>query len=167
MCCCCLLWMFYVCIVFFFSSRRRHTRCALVTGVQTCALPIYDEQSVTQIRLLHPDKIGQFKASLKSTIGNAHMKEIGAVLLTLLVLPARNLQQILLRHDVDVFGAEPGNGQCDAIAVVAQPLYIDGGIVIGLLQACAVFEQVKQPVSSPRRTSNRGKTGSGPGGEKR
>src|SRR3546814_3170743 len=32
--------LFCVCI-FFFSSRRRHTRCALVTGVQTCALPIY------------------------------------------------------------------------------------------------------------------------------
>src|SRR3546814_4982824 len=33
-----------MCIVvfcFFFSSRRRHTRCALVTGVQTCALPIF------------------------------------------------------------------------------------------------------------------------------
>src|SRR3546814_4758768 len=29
---------------FFFSSRRRHTRCALVTGVQTCALPIFCEQ---------------------------------------------------------------------------------------------------------------------------
>src|SRR3546814_20873549 len=29
------------CCFFFFSSRRRHTRCALVTGVQTCALPIY------------------------------------------------------------------------------------------------------------------------------
>src|SRR3546814_2776075 len=28
------------CCSFFFSSRRRHTRCALVTGVQTCALPI-------------------------------------------------------------------------------------------------------------------------------
>src|SRR3546814_2245529 len=27
--------------LFFVSSRRRHTRCALVTGVQTCALPIY------------------------------------------------------------------------------------------------------------------------------
>src|SRR3546814_6978416 len=27
-------------ILLFFSSRRRHTRCALVTGVQTCALPI-------------------------------------------------------------------------------------------------------------------------------
>src|SRR3546814_2485868 len=30
-----------LCEFFFFSSRRRHTRCALVTGVQTCALPIY------------------------------------------------------------------------------------------------------------------------------
>src|SRR3546814_5991734 len=29
-----------MCVFFFFSSRRRHTRCALVTGVQTCALPI-------------------------------------------------------------------------------------------------------------------------------
>src|SRR3546814_9808759 len=28
------------CVIFIFSSRRRHTRCALVTGVQTCALPI-------------------------------------------------------------------------------------------------------------------------------
>src|SRR3546814_1781671 len=33
------------CVVFcfFFSSRRRHTRCALVTGVQTCALPICEK----------------------------------------------------------------------------------------------------------------------------
>src|SRR3546814_8738214 len=40
-CCICLI----VC-VFFFSSRRRHTRCALVTGVQTCALPIAGGGSV-------------------------------------------------------------------------------------------------------------------------
>src|SRR3546814_6455728 len=33
------------CYVFFFSSRRRHTRCALVTGVQTCALPILVEDA--------------------------------------------------------------------------------------------------------------------------
>src|SRR3546814_5534419 len=32
--------LFSFLVVFFFSSRRRHTRCALVTGVQTCALPI-------------------------------------------------------------------------------------------------------------------------------
>src|SRR3546814_2915047 len=36
----CRRFISYVCFVFF-SSRRRHTRCALVTGVQTCALPIY------------------------------------------------------------------------------------------------------------------------------
>src|SRR3546814_18573830 len=35
--CACLVWCC------FFSSRRLHTRCALVTGVQTCALPIYVE----------------------------------------------------------------------------------------------------------------------------
>src|SRR3546814_11976074 len=34
--------MFFRCL-FFFSSRRRHTRCALLTGVQTCALPIYEQ----------------------------------------------------------------------------------------------------------------------------
>src|SRR3546814_1895423 len=36
-------------LFFFFSSRRRHTRCALVTGVQTCALPISHES-----RIPHP-----------------------------------------------------------------------------------------------------------------
>src|SRR3546814_3110507 len=39
----CLLILFILMslfLSFFFSSRRRHTRCALVTGVQTCALPI-------------------------------------------------------------------------------------------------------------------------------
>src|SRR3546814_4891430 len=36
----CLFGLFSSIYVFFCSSRRRHTRCALVTGVQTCALPI-------------------------------------------------------------------------------------------------------------------------------
>src|SRR3546814_3474094 len=35
-----MLYMLSCFVYFFFSSRRRHTRCALVTGVQTCALPI-------------------------------------------------------------------------------------------------------------------------------
>src|SRR3546814_4624128 len=34
----------------FFSSRRRHTRCALVTGVQTCALPISGVTSALDFR---------------------------------------------------------------------------------------------------------------------
>src|SRR3546814_4816064 len=36
-------------LIFFFSSRRRHTRCALVTGVQTCALPIYSDLDSARI----------------------------------------------------------------------------------------------------------------------
>src|SRR3546814_15553158 len=36
---------------FFFSSRRRHTRCALVTGVQTCALPILLSFDSVKLRL--------------------------------------------------------------------------------------------------------------------
>src|SRR3546814_5739001 len=40
--------------IFFFASRRRHTRCALVTGVQTCALPIYskNERAIRAARRL-------------------------------------------------------------------------------------------------------------------
>src|SRR3546814_5163144 len=39
---------------FFFSSRRRHTRCALVTGVQTCALPISPKNLKRHRRYLFP-----------------------------------------------------------------------------------------------------------------
>src|SRR3546814_8651665 len=38
----------FVFVIFFFSSRRRHTRCALVTGVQTCALPICCDPRFTE-----------------------------------------------------------------------------------------------------------------------
>src|SRR3546814_9529735 len=37
------MFMFFRISYFFFSNRRRHTRCALVTGVQTCALPILSD----------------------------------------------------------------------------------------------------------------------------
>src|SRR3546814_11412600 len=49
----CMLFLI-VCVLlcFFFSSRRRHTRCALVTGVQTCALPICVPQRIGAERLL-------------------------------------------------------------------------------------------------------------------
>src|SRR3546814_12563346 len=41
---------FFFCVLFFFSSRRRHTRCALVTGVQTCALPIFGDETRQVVR---------------------------------------------------------------------------------------------------------------------
>src|SRR3546814_8115614 len=50
--CCVRFVLVYLAVVFFFSSRRRHTRCALVTGVQTCALPIYLEALVEETHTL-------------------------------------------------------------------------------------------------------------------
>src|SRR3546814_3100765 len=60
-----------ICICF--TSRRRHTRCALVTGVQTCALPIYDgwiigDDTATR-RVFEAGKAGKLKAAVKWGIG--------------------------------------------------------------------------------------------------
>src|SRR3546814_8865270 len=44
-------WYDKLAMMFFFSSRRRHTRCALVTGVQTCALPICSLKVAAQYNL--------------------------------------------------------------------------------------------------------------------
>src|SRR3546814_3613793 len=64
-----MVYVCHCCPIFFFSSRRRHTRCALVTGVQTCALPIFrirhgdalevlrrvPDSALSFVYLLHPD----------------------------------------------------------------------------------------------------------------
>src|SRR3546814_1619269 len=46
----CLYCIELIRLFFFFSSRRRHTRCALVTGVQTCALPISRAQVIAELQ---------------------------------------------------------------------------------------------------------------------
>src|SRR3546814_14124277 len=58
----------FVGFCFFFSSRRRHTRCALVTGVQTCALPI-SHHHIANIGILGVDKKGT--ESYQVTLGGA------------------------------------------------------------------------------------------------
>src|SRR3546814_7266355 len=69
--------VFDVLVVFFFSSRRRHTRCALVTGVQTCALPIWRclaRGSTPDVRWARPRWTGawprwSFGGSLAGVVG--------------------------------------------------------------------------------------------------
>src|SRR3546814_13524973 len=61
----------YVC-VFFFSSRRRHTRCALVTGVQTCALPIFTDPVVFLSYARTP------MGSMQGSLSDASATDLGA-----------------------------------------------------------------------------------------
>src|SRR3546814_8658508 len=81
---------FYV-FFFFFSSRRRHTRCALVTGVQTCALPISTRRAaaaaanpstsepkparISRLRLHGASPLAARAVSLSKQIGRASCRE--------------------------------------------------------------------------------------------
>src|SRR3546814_6092567 len=48
--------------VFYNSTRSRHTRCALVTGVQTCALPISERPRLTGEAMREPDGRGDHES---------------------------------------------------------------------------------------------------------
>src|SRR3546814_9126087 len=85
----------YARIYFFCSSRRRHTSCALVTGVQTCALPIF-EIVIGQVleHLLHAFP-GQ-RVLVAGLRGGEHEKVLEA-----LVLDQRLAQRGFALGDVD------------------------------------------------------------------
>src|SRR3546814_3790366 len=57
---------------FFFSSRRRHTRCALVTGVQTCALPIFTATSKPALTVAGGDQRLTFAYQTDMMAGTRH-----------------------------------------------------------------------------------------------
>src|SRR3546814_988481 len=89
--------MIIMVVYFFFSSIRRHTRCALVTGVQTCALPISRELSilrmlamgmrgkdVAEALFLSPKTVSTYKTrlleklGLKTLVGLSDFAKIGS-----------------------------------------------------------------------------------------
>src|SRR3546814_8834668 len=104
--------MFYVMYcVCFFSSRRRHTRCALVTGVQTCALPIY----FTTIILVDPE--GEF-GNLAAHIGATSLKACELTADGLTAAAARARQHRLSLH-IDLTDLDPDQRILKAAALFA------------------------------------------------
>src|SRR3546814_7284971 len=93
--------------VFFFSSRRRHTSCALVTGVQTCALPIWTLHAATKpmahrIWLLKPCAPG-VSPSAETAALQAPAKRskdgllgVGLIMAVLLMLRSRSVAGVAL-----------------------------------------------------------------------
>src|SRR3546814_15817366 len=79
------------CICLFFSSRRRHTRCALVTGVQTCALPIFSSIAIEEAAASHAH------VEACAVIGIAHEKWGERPLLFIKARPSARLSEDAMR----------------------------------------------------------------------
>src|SRR3546814_20390562 len=74
-------------LYFFFSSRRRHTRCALVTGVQTCALPITAQALMAEVGVLK-ERLPALEAE-GARLGD----ELGGILATIPNLPLADVPE--------------------------------------------------------------------------
>src|SRR3546814_17505526 len=98
----------YVLDHLFFSSRRRHTRCALVTGVQTCALPIWPregERADVRDRFIDfPDLVG---VDQQLAVGPDHLaRQTSAA--DIVVERQPDLELDVIEPRVDRLAAQPG-----------------------------------------------------------
>src|SRR3546814_1316192 len=104
----------FVVFLFFCSSRRRHTRCALVTGVQTCALPISVSNAIRRSRagLSDPNRpIGSFLFLGPTGVGKTELCKALATFLfdTEDAMVRVDMSEFMERHSVSrLIGAPPG-----------------------------------------------------------
>src|SRR3546814_257221 len=117
-------------ILFFFSSRRRHTRCALVTGVQTCALPIYAMYEADAAFLQVLDNTTQI------------VQPVGVAQSTMVYpMPSLAVQQCLQHHGPDDCRCDPNGcrpcenddytytlSECDMTARQVVKFYLPPGV---------------------------------------
>src|SRR3546814_6923290 len=87
-------------LMFFFSSRRRHTRCALVTGVQTCALPILSSSDAG-------GNLGRISLTIGITLANAIIECRASRSTTKLYDPAVTLGDDQIRELVKIATTTP------------------------------------------------------------
>src|SRR3546814_12977696 len=117
--------------MFVFSSRRRHTRCALVTGVQTCALPILIDAGLIDTFTADPANAAYFVLDETSTLANATLGDLdlgediasGYAMANLdfgsiTVTPGIRVE----RTDLTIRGVQPEN-ETDVVAVNAKRHY--------------------------------------------
>src|SRR3546814_11359395 len=103
---------------FFFSSRRRHTRCALVTGVQTCALPICEaEAGLASLMAILDEAIEAHRAAPKDNIISSLVAEEASGTLTnvelrhlcaLLLIAGHETTANLMAHGMHIPARAPG-----------------------------------------------------------
>src|SRR3546814_7514387 len=94
--------------VFCFSSRRRHTRCALVTGVQTCALPIFPHPDERAAICIETALVGNLRGALREQRRGREMGHRG--------LP-HDLKMIMRGHILEV---DHGDAYNNAVATCTE-----------------------------------------------
>src|SRR3546814_1749085 len=126
------------CSVVFFSSRRRQTRCALVTGVQTCALPIW--LSSSQVRRIR-ERLEEEDANNPITVAELAQRE-----------------GLSVRHFSRLFRVSTGKAVSDYVAEVrikrAKTLLADDRVLIKEIAYRCGFQSASRYSSAVRRATS-------------
>src|SRR3546814_2033893 len=100
--------------VFLFSSRRRHTRCALVTGFQTCARPIFSEMGYGRADKAHSILFDSWLLSLGTKLGESNLLTWENIESSLPILPETKK---LIEGEKRLYGSDNATGSGAQLAL--------------------------------------------------
>ena len=112
--------------------------------------------AIGELRVVDANVVGQFEAALESAVGDAEVKDFTRA--GFLALLADDDEQVLLRGDVEVVGTEAGDGDGDAIGILAAALDVERRVVVAAARSArGILEQVEQVIEAHRGTAIGGK----------
>src|SRR3546814_775986 len=123
-------------LFFFFSSIRRHTRCALVTGVQTCALPIY---AAALAAAGNPAQAQSIAALLMSQNGFAAENLVA-------VTPGYYCASTLLPPESRFTTSPPASAECSAVSASANAVRVEASAESPVFFARPFLSAANQPL---------------------